>query len=138
MAYNGYLLKIGNYKVPEKLIKADTYKAYINMQDLDPWTDADGYLHRNALELKAEKVEFETVPQLTNKSFAAFMGNIRKNFTNATAREAYIEAYIPELDEYVKQKGYMADIQPQMYSANSKIIKYDAIRFSFVGGVADD
>ena len=28
MAYNGYLLKIGNYTVPAKLIKAESYSAY--------------------------------------------------------------------------------------------------------------
>ena len=49
MAYSGFLLKIGNYTFPQKYIKAESYSAYVNMQDLDPWTDANGYLHREAV-----------------------------------------------------------------------------------------
>lgn len=139
MAYNGYLLKIGDYTVPmKKFIRADTYKVYVNMQDYDPWTDADGYLHRNAVELKAMKVEFETPPLLTNKTFEEFMSNIRRNYVNETARECMVEAYIPETDSYVTQKCYMADIQPQIYGTYGGEVKYNAIRFAFIGGLADD
>lgn len=60
MAYSGWLLKIGNYTVPMSFMKAESYSPYVNMQDLDDYTDANGYLHRNAVELKALKVEFET------------------------------------------------------------------------------
>lgn len=139
MAYNGYLLKIGDYTVPmKKFIRADTYKVYVNMQDYDPWTDADGYLHRNAVELKAMKVEFETPAMLTNKTFEEFMSNIRRNYVNETARECMVEAYIPETDSYVTQKCYMADIQPQIYGTYGGKVTYNAIRFAFIGGLADD
>lgn len=136
MAYNGYLLKIGNYRVPDKYVKADTYKAYVNMQDIDDWTDANGYLHRNAIDLKAIKIEFETPPMMTNVTFEAFMSNIRANYTNTVGRECMINAYIPESDSYVTQKCYMVDIQPQIYGTYNGVITYDSIRFSFVGGVA--
>ena len=138
MAYNGYLLKLGNYIVPHSIIRADTYSAYINMQDLEPWTDADGYVHRNAIELKAQKVEFETVPMMTNKTFTDFMSNIRANFISDIDKSLSITAYIPELDEYVTQKGYMVDITPKIYGIFDDVIKYDSIRFAFIGGVADD
>ena len=49
--YQGYLLKIGNYIVPDKYIRADSYSPYVNMQDVGAYTDANGYLHRNAVEL---------------------------------------------------------------------------------------
>ena len=138
MAYNGYLLKLGNYIVPHSIIRADTYSAYINTQDLEPWTDADGYVHRNAIELKAQKVEFETVPMMTNKTFKDFMSNIRANFISDIDKSLSITAYIPELDEYVTQKGYMVDITPKIYGIFDDVIKYDSIRFAFIGGVADD
>lgn len=107
------------------------------MQDLDPWTDANGYLHRNAVELKALKVEFETPAMLTNFDFADLMTNIRHNFLNERARECYITAYIPEYDSYVTQLGYMADITPQIYGNYGGMIHYNAIRFAFIGGVYD-
>lgn len=139
MAYNGYLLKIGDYIVPaKKYIKADSYKPYVNMQDIDDWTDADGYLHRNAVELKALKVEFETPATLTNVTFEDLMSNIRRNYTNATARECMVEAYVPELNDYITQRCYMADIQPQIYGTYGGKVRYDSVRFAFVGGLADD
>lgn len=139
MAFNGYLMKIGDYKLEtDKFVKADSYKPYINMQDIDDWTDGYGKLHRNALELKSLKVEFDTPNMLTNTTFAEFMSNIRRNYVNVTAREVMVEAYIPELDDYVTQRCYMADIQPQIYSQDGNVLKYNSIHFSFVGGLADD
>lgn len=136
MAYKGYLLKIGNYTFPHEYIQADTYSAYVNMQDVDPWTDGDCLLHRNAVELKALKVEFNLVPQLTNAQLSKIMGQIKANYTNEQARECMVTAYIPELDDYVTQKSYRVDIKPQIYGIFDGVIKYDEIRVAIVGGVA--
>ena len=138
MAYSGYLIKIGNYTIPLSMIKADSYYAYYNMQDYDPWTDAKGYLHRDAVKLKALKVEFETVNQLNNTQFASLMNSISSQFISGKthARECEITAYIPEIDSYVTQRGYMADFKPQMYLASATEIRYDSCRLSFIGGVA--
>lgn len=139
MSFNGYLLKIGDYRLEtDRFVKADSYKPYVNMQDIDDWTDGSGYLHRNALELKALKVEFDTPAMLTNTTFGELMANIRRNYTNVTAREVMLEAYVPELDDYVTQRCYMADIQPQVKIQDGNVLKYDSIHFSFVGGLADD
>ena len=35
MGYGGYLVKFGNYTIPNSLIKQDTFSSYVNMQDLD-------------------------------------------------------------------------------------------------------
>ena len=138
MAYSGYLIKIGTYAIPLSMIKADSYYAYYNMQDYDPWTDAKGYLHRDAVKLKALKVEFETRNMLNNTEFTALMNAIKAQFISgkAHARECSITAYIPEIDDYVTQRGYMADFKPQMYLADNEKILYDACRLSFIGGVA--
>lgn len=135
MAYSGWLLKIGNYIVPMSFMKAETYSPYVNMQDLDDYIDANGYLHRNAVELKALKVEFETRAMLTNKTFNEVLNNIRSQFTNAAGRACYITAYIPEYDDYVTQYGYMADFQPTIYGTYDGIIRYNSVRLAFIGGV---
>ena len=136
MAYSGWLLKIGDYIIPaKKFIKAESYSAYVNMQDVDDWTDANGYLHREAVELKALKVEFETPAMLTNAEFTELMTNIRANFINPKGRECMITAYIPEYDDYVTQLGYMPDFQPQMYGTYDGTIKYNPTRLAFIGGV---
>ena len=86
MAYGGYLFKVGEYTVPQKFIKADTYKAYVNMQDIDDYPDANGYLHRNAVELKAVKIEFDVRAMLTGSELEELMSNIRNNYTSARGR----------------------------------------------------
>ena len=137
MSYSGFLLKIGDYTIPHKYIKADSYQAYVNMQDLEPWTDSNGYVHREkTVELKALKVEFETKPLLTNKEFdESWIANIRKQFVKPVGKECYITAYIPELSSYVTQYGYMADFTPQLYRVSGNTIWYDSTRLAFVGGV---
>ena len=138
MAYSGYLLKIGNYKIPHKYIRADSYSPYDNMQDVDDYTDANGLLHRNAVDLKAIKVEFETPAMLTNKELSEFLANIKANFIDEKSRSVMITAYIPFEDDYVTQKGYMVDITPKIYGIFNDVIKYNPIRFAFIGGVAND
>lgn len=133
MAYSGYLIQIGNYKLPHKYISAESYSVYKNTQDLDSYRDADGVLHRTALEHTPNKVEFETKNMLTDKQFAELMSNIRNNFTNATERKASVTLYIPESDSYVTQDMYMPDIQPQLYLADSEKIQYKPIRLAFIG-----
>lgn len=144
--YAGWLVKIGTgegaYTIPsDRFIAAGSYKAYANMQDLDPWTDADAYLHRNAVRLKALKVEFETPAMLTDEDFAELMWNIDRNIINADANECYITAFIPRYNRYDTQKGYLVDIEPQIYGnyerdiAGNGILRYDPIRIAFVGGV---
>ena len=137
MSYSGFLLKIGDYTIPHKYIKADSYQAYVNMQDLEPWTDSNGYVHREkTVDLKALKVEFETKPLLTNKEFdESLIANIRKQFVKPVGKECYITAYIPELSKYVTQYGYMADFTPQIYRVSGNTIWYDSTRLAFVGGV---
>lgn len=136
MAYSGWLIKVGNYIIPaDKYIKAESYSTYVNMQDVDDYTDANGFLHREAVDLKALKVEFETPAMLTNKEFADLMSNIRANYTIPKARQCMITAYIPEYDEYVTQTGYLADFTPQIYGTYGGVIHYNSVRLAFIGGV---
>lgn len=138
MAYQGFLLKIGDYTIPHKYIKADSYSPYVNMQDVEAYTDANGYLHRNAVELKVAKVEFETPAMLTNVTFTELMDNIRANYLDIKSRKILITAYIPEYDDYVTQTGYLADFQPKIYGVFDGVIKYNPIRLAVIGGVYDD
>lgn len=138
MAYSGFLLKIGEWEFPESLMAANSYSPYVNMQDVDPWTDENGELHRNPIDLKALKVEFETKNMLTSTQFAEIMRNIRANYVSEKGRSCFITAYIPEYDDYVTQYGYLADFQPQIYTTGGGVVKYNSIRFAFIGGVAQD
>lgn len=136
--YSGWLIKIGDYIIPtNRFIRADSYKASAYMQDVDPWTDANGYVHRNAVQLKALKVEFETPAMLTDEKFAEFIYNIDQNIIDKAGNECYITAFVPRYNQYFTQRGYLADIDPQIYGNYEKKLHYDPIRFAFVGGVFD-
>lgn len=135
MAFSGFLLKMGDYTFPTEYIRADTYMPYLNMQDIDDYTDANGELHRETVDLKVAKVEFETIPMLTNAQFFEIMENLRQNYTVPKGRQGIITVYIPEYDDYVTQMGYLADFQPKIYWIKDGIIQYDPIRLAFIGGV---
>jgi hypothetical protein len=136
MAYDNYLVKIGEYTVPSEFIRAESYSAYVNMQDVDPWTDADGYVQRNAVELKALKVEFETPPMMTRNKLNSFLINIKNNYISSKERTFNVTAYIPEYDGYITQKAYLADFTPVIYGIIDGVIQYQPIRMAIIGGVA--
>lgn len=133
MAYSGFLIKIGNYEFPRKYIQAQSYVVGRYGQDLDSTRDADGNLNRNALDNFLPKVEFTTVPMLTNTEFANIMSKISENYVNSTEKKALATIYIPETDSYMTQYVYVPDIEPTMYYADDNVIKYNPIRFAFIG-----
>lgn len=132
MAYQGYLLKVGDYTIPASIIKAETYSVLMSGQDLDSYRDADGKLHRTALEHFLYKVEFETKPMLTNKEMTEFLYNIRKNYIDVTQKKVNLNAYIPELNEYITAEAYIPDITFSPYYADSTVIKYNPTRIAFI------
>lgn len=132
MAYNGYLIKVGNYKIPLSMIAAESYSATNYGQDLDSYRDTDGILHRTALKHQAPKVEFETRNMLDNLQLSELMLNIRNNYSDAIEKRASVEVYVPELDKYVTSDMYMADFSPQMYFADENKIQYQSTRMAWI------
>ena len=133
MAYQGYLIRVGSYTIPLSLIRAETYTVFMSITDLDSYVDANGLLHRNALDHIANKVEFETVPLLDNTQFADLMNNLYANITIQKERKASVTLYIPEKDAYVTQDMYMPDIKPTLYYADDSKIQYNQVRLAFIG-----
>ena len=132
MAYQGWLIRVGNYTIPLSVIKADSYSAFLSTGDADSYSDENYVLHRNATGI-APKIEFETIPLLTNAQFADLMSNIRSQYIKANEKKCSVTAYQPETDDYFTQDCYIPDIKPQMYLASDTEIWYDPIRFAFIG-----
>lgn len=134
MAYNGFLVKVGNYTIPaDKFIKFNSYSVLYSTSDLDSYRDANGVLHRTALEHKPIKIEFETPPMLTNVEMSVLMANIRNNYTNATEKRCVVTAYVPELDDYITMDCYLPDVTFSIYGAYGGVLHYNAVRFAFIG-----
>lgn len=138
MAYAGYLVKIGNYTLPFRYIKAESYKVVRSVTDLDSYRDADGVLHRTALPHILYKCEFETPAMLTNSDIATLMAHIHDNYTNEAERKVNMTIYVPETDGYVENvPAYIPDINFTIYAADNSqatpILKYNSIRFALIG-----
>lgn len=133
MAYKGYLIKVGNYTIPMSVIKAETYKATMNGQDLDSTRDVDGFLHRQALAHTPNKVEFQTVPLMNNIQMSTLLSNIQRQYINATEKKVSVESYVPEIDDYRTEDMYIPDITFELFYADSQIIKYNPTRIAFIG-----
>ena len=132
MAYQGYLIKIDDWEIPRSWMKAETYSVLRSGQDLDSYRDADGKLHRNALEHFLTKVEFEVPALKTNTEVAKFMKNIQDRYINKTEKKVNATVYIPETDSYETHEMYVPDITFQMYYADNKIIQYNSFRMAFI------
>lgn len=133
VAYLGYLIQVGDYKIPHSYIRAESYTVYKNVQDLDSYRDANGVLHRTALSHAPLKVEFETKDMLTNEEMGKLLRNIRNSFINSEERKASVTVYLPEEDIYITQDMYMPDIQPKIYGIFGNVIKYSSVRLAFIG-----
>ena len=133
MAYQGYLIKVGNYEIPLSMMRAETYKVSKKVLDLDSYRDANGELHREALSHFSAVITFNIPPLKTNKEISAFLGNIQANYTVPQERKAVVEFYMPETDNYVTLNMYMPDIEFTMYMATETVIKYNETPIEFIG-----
>lgn len=136
MAYSNYLIKIGNYTIPEKFIQFDSYQVFLSTIDVDTYRDADGILHRDkVLPHKVAKVEFNT-PYIYKKDFDTLMANIRSQYSDSTEKRiASVSVYIPETDAYVSNIAmYVPDITVKIYQKKSASeFIYEPVRIAFIG-----
>ena len=136
MAYAGYLIRVGNYTIPKKYIRAEKYDVALHGQDLDSYRDAHGVLHRNAISNVPLSIDFDMRPNLTNADIRAFfVDGIAQNYTRRKERKCRVTAYVPELDDYVTQNMYMAGPEMKIKRIDRKknVIYYDSFSVSFVG-----
>lgn len=140
MAYQGNLITIMPYAtgqtpyvIPLKYIRAETYSVLRSGQDIDSGRNQFGDLERHALDNFLYKVEFETVPLMTNTEMTELMSQIAARYTSAVEKKCLVRLYVPELDSYVQQYCYVPDITFQMYYADSTEIKYNQTRIAFIG-----
>lgn len=133
MAYQGYLIKVGDYIISGKdFIRADSYNATLIVQDLDSYRDMEGVLHRTALNHRVNKIEFETRAMLTNKQMEDLLSNIRNNYINENERRVSATVYVPELDDYMTQDMYLSDMSFSIYGVFGGVIRYNPVRFAFI------
>ena len=133
MSYSGFLFKVGDYVVSGKnIISADGISITRNVQDVDSYRDANGILHREALEHSPIKVEFSTKNMLTDAQLQDFLGNIRRNYINEAERKVLATVYVPEIGDYKVCEMYLATPEPDIYGVLNGTIYYKSMRMAFI------
>lgn len=142
----GFLVKVGNYTIPFRYIKAETYQAVWSTTDVDSYRDASGTLHRDSvLTNRVLKVEWET-PDLSDTEFETMMATIRSQYLNSAkvgdvnlfngtqAKSANVTAWMPEEGAYKSDVCYLtADVNFSIRYADENGIRYNPVRFAFIG-----
>jgi len=132
MAFSGSLLTFGGTNVPLKYIKADSYKVVPNRrQDLDPYRDANGELHRNTLSHTATTISFETKP-MWNSEFATFMSLLRNSYSDSLEKKVSVTYYCPDLDSYKTGDFYVPDIEYSIYMIKGTKILYNPVTIELI------
>lgn len=132
MAYNGYLLKFDTTQLSSIYIMRGTYKATPSqMLDLDPYRDADGYLHRGVLSHAPAKIEWET-PYLTNTQMQALLAIIKGAMSDTVERKTTVEYYDDYNNKYQSGTFYVPDIDFVPYSVTAAGILYTPTRIALI------
>lgn len=134
MAFNGSLISLGGNNFPLKYVFKESYKVTPNRrQDLDPYRDANGNLHRNVLSHTATTITFQTKP-MWNTDFEAMMSFIRNRYTNVAEKKLSITYYSPDTDSYKTGNFYMPDMEFNMNMVdtyNNRIL-YNSMTLEFI------
>lgn len=142
----GYLVKVGDYTIPFRYIKAESYSCVWSVTDFDSYRDANGTLHRDSVAPnRVMKVEWET-PDMSDTEFETLMANIRSQylttaavdsvplFNGKKAKSCNVTAWMPEEAAYKSDVCYLtSDVNFSIRYADENGIRYNPVRFAFIG-----
>ena len=115
MAFDGALIRFGSSdsgsKLPLKYIQAKSYKVTPNRrQDLDPYRDANGELHRNTLKHTATTISF-TTPPMWNDMMDDFTALLREHYSKTLEKKINLYYYCPDIGSYKAGTFYVPDLE---------------------------
>lgn len=149
MAYSGYLLAIGNWKVPAKYILPDSYKVGHAKTKLADWTDYNNERHVVYSKKAFTTISFQT-PQnfkITDEDMALFheaLQNARSvviiDDTNSKVHDDMYQLvfYNPETDEYLINDFTLEGLEFTINGITDKNVYYSPLQFTFEEVDPDD
>ena len=133
MAFEGYLISIGyNSTLFNNYIVFESYKVSKKIIDIDSYRDANGELHRQALEHLSYTVEFDLRP-MREELHAELMEAIESNFSNEAERKLSVTFWLPETHKYVTYDCYMPDPEITVVGMYNGSLLYDKTTIKFIG-----
>lgn len=133
MAFEGYLLKIGNYELPMNFIIAKSYDVTRQVMEVKAYRDANGRLHRNTVTHTPIKINLKTPSRLTNTEVEEVFSNIRANYISEIERKVSVTCYVPETDSYITQEMYIPDITMPISEIDGTTVYYESLKLTFIG-----
>ena len=132
--YNGqWLIKAGNTVIPNKYIMVETYSATPKQrQDLDPYRDQIGALHRNVVQNRPSVIKFETVP-MYELDMRHFMDIIQGAYISEAERKFSLSFYDPERGTYSSEIVYMVQPEFPILFIKNGLIVYNSVNIEFIG-----
>ncbi|MBQ3558253.1 MAG: hypothetical protein IJA07_01910 [Agathobacter sp.] len=134
MAFNGYLLKMGEEIFPLSFVFKESYKVVPNRrQDLDSTRNANGKLQRNVLDHMPSTISFQTKPMWSDE-LNEMMSFIRSHFSVEKEKKMILEYYCPDTDDYKTGEFYVPDIEYSISRVdleNNKIF-YNGFQLEFI------
>lgn len=134
MAFNGYLLKMGEDIFPLSFVYKESYKVVPNRrQDLDSSRNANGKLQRNVLDHMSSTISFQTKP-MWNDELNELMSFIRSHYSVEKEKKMILEYYCPDVDEYQVGEFYLPDTEypiSRVDLENNKIF-YSGFQLEFI------
>lgn len=102
-----YLFKFGDFIFPMEHIAENGWNIAPNQrQDLNPFTDANGLTHRNAVEHTKSSINIKTL-DIEWDVMDSIMENMEENYINFLERDAMCEYYDTETRTYKTGHFYL-------------------------------
>lgn len=133
MTNSDNLFRFGNYEIPSTLIAEGGYEIKPSQrQDLDPFTDQEGYTHRHALAHGKTEVSITTRENLSWAEFNGIISGIRGQYANWNERDnADCEYFDVEKGEY-SSGHHMYLKSSQSFTIKTYKKRYPSITLTFV------
>lgn len=116
-----------------KKIKAESFKITPNArQDLDSYRDADGLLHRTALNHTATVIEFDVIP-MREGEMRGLLDSMTSSYINYNERDAQCSYFDPETGTMKSGHFYLdSNLSFGYYGVFDGEIQYSETHFKFV------
>lgn len=125
------LFKFGNYEFPSEYIKEGGYECKPNQrQDLDPYTDATGLTHRNALQHTKTEVAITTRANLKWDEMVSIIQGLTSNYITDAERDAQCEYF--DTERLTTSSGHMYLESSQKIDIQIYGKKFPETTFTFV------
>lgn len=134
MAFQGYLMKIGQTVFPLSFVYKESYEIVPKMrQDKDPFRNANGELTRGVLPHMCSKISIKTKP-MWDYEMSQLMTLIKNNFVVEKERKVSLTYFCPDTNDYSTGNFYIPDFNFNMNyvdTENNKIL-YNSMTIEFI------